>query len=131
VGRRRGQYLFGIAAGLLVAVASYLWITDPGRGDERRQEEAAVIAARAQLRVIADPEVLEFVDPLAPNRKVGKAYVYRKGDGWQVSGHYRRGPDDRWHPYLMSLDAEKAMTHLRVRDAAVTAVADPRLEAMP
>lgn len=127
----RGQYLFGLAAGLLVAVAAFFWITDPERGHERRQEEAAVVAARVQLRIVADPDRLEYVDPLAPNRKVGKVYVYRKDDGWQVSGHYRRGPDDRWHPYLMSLDANRVMTHLRVRDAAVTDVVDPRLEVTP
>ena len=74
-----------------------------------------------------------MVDPLAPERKVGKVYVYRAGNGWEVSGFYRRNEDDRWNPFMMSLDATNTMVQLKVRDAvlAETAGNDDRIEALP
>jgi hypothetical protein len=76
---------------------------------------------------------LELVDPLAPDRKVGKVYVYRAGDGWEVSGYYRRGKGDRWHPFLMALDASQAMTNLKIQDEALLGLgsANPAIEVLP
>lgn len=129
---RIGGLVFAFGIGLLVAFLSYQWITDPAPRLERQLQEATVLAAREQLRGIVDSDDLEVVDPLAPDRKVGKVYVYRAGDGWEVSGFYRRDADDRWHPFLMLLDAENAMTHVRVRDAAFAeAAGDSRLEVLP
>jgi hypothetical protein len=91
---RIGQWVFGLCIGLLVA------------------------AVRAQLETALSINEPELVDPLAPDRKVGKAYVYRAGEGWEVSGYYRRGEDDPWHPFLMTLDASHVMTNLRIRDPA-------------
>ena len=59
---------------------------------------------------------VEIVDPLAPNRKIGKVYVFAAGDGWEVSGFYRRHGTDIWHPYLMSLDAAGDVSGLTVSD---------------
>lgn len=129
---RIGGLVFALGVGLLVAFLSYQWITNPAPRLERQLQEATVLAAREQLRGIADSGDLEVVDPLAPDRKVGKVYVYRAGDGWEVSGFYRRDADDRWHPFLMLLDAENEMTHLRVRDEALAdAAGDSRLEVLP
>ncbi|NIL94345.1 MAG: hypothetical protein GTO71_07890, partial [Woeseiaceae bacterium] len=96
-------------------------------------QEAAVHASRAALLETLAIGDLELVDPLAPDRKVGKTYIYRSGDGWEVSGYYRRGESKAWHPYLISLDASLAMTHLRVRDnALLDAAADnPVVEVVP
>ena len=109
---RIGGLVFAFGVGLLVAFLSYRWITDPAPRLERQLQEAAVLAAREQLRDIAGSSDLEVVDPLAPERKVGKVYVYRSGDGWEVSGFYRRNDDDRWHPFLISLDANNTMVYL-------------------
>ena len=57
--------------------------------------------------------------------------VYRAGDGWEVSGYYRRDEDDQWHAFLMSLDGTPAMTHLKVQDPALAGVAHPLLEVLP
>jgi hypothetical protein len=130
---RIGGLVFAFGIGLLVAFLSYRWITDPAPRVERQLQEAVVLAAREQLRDIVGSGELEVVDPVAPDRKVGKVYVYRVGDGWEVSGFYRRDADDRWHPFLMSLDAANAMTLVKVRDAALAEAADDddRLETLP
>jgi hypothetical protein len=130
---RIGGLVFAFGVGLLVAFLSYQWITDPAPRVERQLQEAAVLAARGQLRDLAGSADLEVVDPLAPDRKMGKVYVYRVGDGWEVSGFYRRAGDDRWYPFLMSLDAANVMTLIKVRDTALAEAAgdDERLEALP
>lgn len=128
---RIGGLVFAFGVGLLVAFLSHQWITNPAPRLERQQQEAAVAAAREQLRGAVGE--VEVVDPLAPDRKVGKVYVYRAGDGWEVSGFYRRDENDRWHPFLMSLDAANGMTYLKVRDPALAAAAgdNDRLEVLP
>ncbi|NIV16929.1 MAG: hypothetical protein GWN47_00635 [Woeseiaceae bacterium] len=92
-----------------------------------------MIAAREQLGATLQLANLELVDPLAPDRKVGKAYVYRAGAGWEVSGFYRRDADDRWHPFLMTLDESNSMTSLKVQDGALLELgeANPALEVLP
>lgn len=92
-----------------------------------------VEAARGILRgYLGDDASLELVDPLAPNRAIGKAYVYPAGAGFEVSGYYRRNAADRWHPFLMRLSAGSTLVELSVRDDDPAlrrrAVADPRLE---
>ncbi len=121
---RRGQWLFGLAVGLIVAFGAYRWVTDPAPREERQRQEVVVRTARTHLGESLGVESLELVDPLAPQRKVGKVYVYRAGHGWEVSGYYRRGEDDDWHPYLMNLNATLEMTHLRIKDKALAALAD-------
>ena len=119
-----------MGVGVLVAVLSYFWITDPTPRMERVLQDAAVSSARAHLKYHVDP-YLEFVDPGSPDRTVGKSYVFRAGDGWEVSGYYRRDENDSWHPFLMTLDAENAMTHLRVEDPALAGNSDPSIEVLP
>ena len=60
---------------------------------------------------------LQLVDPLAPQRKVGKVYIYPLENGWEISGYYRRDDDDRWHPYLLELSVELSLRSLKVGDA--------------
>lgn len=75
------------------------------------------------------------MDPLAPDRKVGKVYVYPTADGWQVSGHYRRVGEERWHPWLMSLDGNGGLRSLALRDddpgLTARAATDPKLSVKP
>lgn len=129
-GRRPGSIVFGVVAGLLIAIASYQWITDTERRERRASEEAAVLETRSHLAEMI-PANLEIVDPLAPERSVGKAYIYAVGDGWEVSGFYRRGEADRWHAFLATLDSSNALLTLKLRDSApalkMRAQDEPRL----
>ncbi len=127
---RIGRLLFAFGVGFVVALLAFKWITNPAPRIERQQEEAAVLSARLGLEQALSLKNIEIVDPLAPDRKVGKTYVYRAADGWEVSGYYRRADSDRWHPFLMSLDETHVVLRLKVRDGAFAeqAQSDPRLE---
>jgi hypothetical protein len=58
-----------------------------------------------------------MVDALAPQRKVGKVYIYPLENGWELSGYYRRDDDDHWHPYLLALGSDLSLLSLRIQDA--------------
>lgn len=109
--------MFAIGVGLIVASLSYQWITDPQGREERALQVNVVETAREVLTAVIGAASLEIVDPVSPNRKVGKVYVYPEGGAWSVSGFYRRSDDDRWHPFLMSLDAELELVSLKVQDS--------------
>lgn len=129
---RIGRTVFAVSIGLIVAVLSYRWITNPAGRIEREQQVQVVEASRDRLRAVVAGHSLEIVDTLAPNRKVGKAYIYPQGDNWTVSGYYRRGEADRWHPYLMLLNAELALVSLKMQDdepmLLQDSASDPRIE---
>ncbi len=125
---RIGAGVFGTVVGLAVAFFAYQWITDPEPRAARAQEEQVVAAARLRLTEIVASGELEIVDPLAPNRKVGKVYVYAEPPGWAVSGYYRRDEKDRWHPFLATLGDDLALVRLKVRDPVLAGNADPRLD---
>jgi len=130
---RIARLVFGFGVGLLVAAFAYKWITNPLPREERKQEETAVIAARQHLEGALALGPVELVDPLMPNRKIGKSYVYRADGGWEVSGYYRRGEEDRWHPFLITLDTSLAITKIKVQDAGLVERAKNRelLEVIP
>lgn len=116
---RAGKLIFGISVGLLVAVLAYRWAGDTGPNLERQREESVVMASREWLESTLDIGQLVIVDPLAPDRKVGKVYVYPAGDRWEVSGFYRRDKNDLWHPYLITMDAALALKHMKLSDTAL------------
>jgi hypothetical protein len=130
---RIARLAFGLGVGLLVAFMAFKWITNPEPRAERQLEETVVAMSRQHIEATLANAGVELVDPLSPNRKVGKTYVYRAGDGWEVSGYYRRDENDRWHPYLMTLDASHAMTHLKVQDSTLRKIAEQNelLEILP
>lgn len=132
---RVGRLIFAFAVGMLVAILAYRWVTDPVPRAERALEESVVASARVSLMQSLSLGDLEIVDALAPDRKVGKTYVYRNGAGWQVSGYYRRSEDDLWHAFLLSLSDSIEVEHLKVQDTDPDLVAraanDARLEAVP
>ncbi|MEX2124020.1 MAG: hypothetical protein WD795_09015 [Woeseia sp.] len=129
---------FTIALGIGLALALYAFhrATDPEPALQRAREEAVVLAARDILQsyIEAGPE-LRIVDPVSPDRKVGKAYIYPTASGWEVSGHYRRDHADRWHPFLMKLDTDAALLDLSVKDSSGDLAAktreDPNFTAKP
>lgn len=109
--------VIAFAVGIVLALYAFQRISDPEPALQRAREEAVVISAREILRAYVPAEVsIEIADPLAPNRVAGKVYIYPSENGWDVSGHYRRKDSDRWHPFLMSLDAQVELISLTVRD---------------
>ena len=92
-------------------------------------------ASRGHLISAVGIDSLEIADPLSPNRKAGKVYIYAEGDGWAVSGHYRRNENDHWHPYLMTLNADQRLIFLKLKDRdqqlLERAASDPLLEISP
>ena len=132
---RIGRVVFALFIGLLVAWFSYRWITNPEGRVERALQESVVESSRGHLRSAVEIDSLEIVDPLAPNRKAGKVYIYAEGDGWAVSGYYRRDENDRWHPYLMTLNTDQSLSFLKLKDRdqrlIERAASDPLLEIAP
>ncbi len=127
-----GRLVVAFAIGIAVAVYAYERVTDPEPARQRAREEAAVLAARAILAVyLAAGSELQIVDPLAPDRVVGKVYVYPTTHGFDVSGHYRRSDNARWHPFLMRLDRDAGLIDLSVADddeqLRQRSATDPRL----
>lgn len=116
---RLGRALFALVVGLGVAVFAYSWITDPLPRAQRAAEERAVLAAREHLVAAVGDSGIEIVDPLSPDRKVGKVYIYTEDPGWAISGHYRRGIDDRWHAYLVHLTTDLELQALKAEDTAL------------
>lgn len=132
---RVGRAVFALSIGLLIAYLSYQWITNPAGREERLVQVAVVESSRELIAAVVDTEGLEIVDPLSPNRKVGKVYVYPEGKNWAVSGYYRRKEGDRWHPYLMLLQADHSLSSLKLQDSnpllLERAESDPLLEISP
>ena len=109
--------VFGFAVGLVVAYMAYQWVSDPSRRVESDEQDKVVETSRVVLKNKLAIGDIELVDPLAPQRRVGKVYIYPVTDGWEVSGYYRRNEDDRWHPYLLTLSSELTLVYLKVQDA--------------
>ena len=128
-----GRLIFGIGVGLLVAVFALKWVSDPAPRAERALQETVAVAARQILNETLGLDGLEMVDPVEPDRKVGKSYIFRRNDGWEVSGYYRRSDGDRWHPFLMVLDDSVALMSLKVQDPELIdrAQSEALLEAIP
>ena len=116
---RIGRIVFAFGIGLAVAVLAFRWITDPGPRAQRQAETAAVAASRALLRREVGAGGLDIVDPLSPDRRVGKVYVYPEAPGWAISGYYRRGEGDRWHPYLVRLTDDLELHAFKAGDDAL------------
>lgn len=132
---RARSAVLALLIGLLVAYLSYQWLTNPEGREERSLQIAVVESSRALIATVIDVETLEIVDPVSPDRKVGKVYVYPEGEGWAVSGYYRREEGDRWHPYLMLLRADHSLISLKLQDKSPQllerAESDPLLEISP
>jgi hypothetical protein len=124
-----------MGVGLIVAFLSYRWLVDPQPREERQLQERVVLESRGLLHEIIAAGPLVIVDPLAPDRKVGKVYIYPAAVGWEISGYYRRNETDLWHPYLVQLDKDLVLTHLKISDQDPALIErgknDPLLEVMP
>lgn len=133
-GHRIVRLVIALAAGFALAWYAWYRVTDPAPAAERARQEAVVGAARDILRGYVGAAA-EIVDPVDPDQRVGRSYIYPAGDGWEVSGHYRRDAADPWHPFLMRLDGASGLLELSVRDAdgelGREAATDPKLTVTP
>tara|TARA_B100001059_G_C17743375_1_gene532920 strand:+ start:818 stop:1219 length:402 start_codon:yes stop_codon:yes gene_type:complete len=120
---RIGKFIFAVIIGFIVAVSSFNWIVNPEGREERILQIAAVESARAHIMGLVESKDIELVDPLSPNRKVGKVYIYPEGNIWSISGFYRRNNDDVWHPYLMMLSENHNLISLKLKDKAFYEIA--------
>lgn len=130
------RVVVALAVGIVLALYGYDRVTDPLPRQKRVQEEAVVAQVRDILKnIVAPNSTLQFVDPVQPDRKIGKVYIYPTDYGWEVSGYYRRGEQDPWHPWLMSMDASMQLQKLSVkdRDSQLIALAaeNPKFSAVP
>ncbi len=128
--------LVAAGVGLVLALYSYQRIIDPEPGLQKVREEGIVMVARDILQSYVSPRNgIEIVDALSPASKVGKSYIYPTDDGWELSGHYRRDENDRWHPYLMALNADAGLKSLAVQDGNDRLIGmsaqDPKFSAVP
>ena len=132
---KMASLVFGAVVGVLVAIWAYQWVSDPEKRERRTEQETVVEISRTVLRDKLAIGDIELVDPLAPQRKVGKVYVYPLASGWEISGYYRRSDQDLWHPYLMALSQELSLESLKISDSdaglAQLAAMDPNFEVLP
>ena len=94
------------------------------------------MVARDILQSYVSPgNAIGIVDAVSPASQVGKVYIYPTDEGWELSGHYRRDENDRWHPYLMALNGEAELVSLAVQDGNDRLIGmsaqDPRFSAVP
>lgn len=109
--------IFALSIGLVVSLYVYQYVSDRQPILQRAKEESVVISSREILHNYVSPRNnIEIVDPVSPNRSVGKVYIYPTDDGWEVSGYYRRNQNGLWHPYLMLLNGDSGLILLTVQD---------------
>ncbi|MDG2107279.1 MAG: hypothetical protein P8J74_01325 [Woeseiaceae bacterium] len=130
---RIGSIGFSLLVGLVVAFLSFKWIMNPEGREERVLQVAAVESSRLYITELVNADSLEIVDPVSPNRKVGKVYIYPEGSAWSVSGFYRRNKEDTWHPYLINIAEDHSLISLKLKDIYFVerAANDPLLELSP
>ena len=117
INHRYMKWVVACGIGLILAFLAFQRATDPLPTRQKAIEEAVVVESRQLLASYVSPgSELQLVDPLSPDRKVGKVYIWPNDKGWEVSGHYRRNDRDPWHPYLMQLDRSSSLLSLAVKD---------------
>jgi hypothetical protein len=131
---RIARLAVALGLGLTLSLYAFHRVTDPEPAMQRAREEAAVLSARTILLSYIEPaSELRIVDPVSPDRKIGKSYIYPTDSGWEISGHYRRNDNDRWRPFLMALYLDHTLASLSVKDDSnsftPTALQDPRFTA--
>ena len=84
---------------------------------QRQTEEEIINKANVLLiKSLNLPLGLEVIDPIKPDKDVGKTYISPNEREWQVSGYYRRNELDEWHPWLINLDENHKLIRLSVQD---------------
>ena len=110
------QKVFAVIIGFAVSYYAYKWAVDPAPRLQRQTEEKIVSYARKSFfQLLELTEQTKVIDPLNPDRKVGKTYLASSENGWQVSGFFRRDDLEHWYPWLMNLDNDLNIVELRIQ----------------
>lgn len=118
VNHRITSWIFALVIGLFLSYCSYQWTADTDRDEQRALEVSVVKQSRLFLEsYVGFDNGIEISDPLNRVREAGKVYIYPVESGWELSGHYRRTGERRWHPFLMTLDPDASLVSLLVEDA--------------
>ena len=117
VNHRITSWIFALVVGLSLSYCSYQWIDDADRREQRALEDRIVGQSRLFLEAYVRFHAgIEISDSLNRVREAGKAYIFPVETGWELSGHYRRKGERRWHPYFMMLDPDVNLVSLVVED---------------
>ena len=111
------QVIFALITGFGLSWLVYQSSVQPPYETQRQTEEVIINKANVLLiKSLNLPLGLEVIDPIKPDKDVGKTYISPNGREWQVSGYYRRNELDEWHPWLINLDENHKLIRLSVQD---------------
>ena len=117
INHRYMKWVVAVGVGLVLALWAFERSTDPEPTRQKIVQEVLVQESRLLLSSYVLPGgQLQLVDPLTPDRKVGKVFIMPVDEGWEVSGHYRRDENDPWHRYLIRMDSRSQLLSLAVKD---------------
>jgi hypothetical protein len=104
---------------LFIAVLTYTYrnVYEPISANQRDDEIQIIHITRSIIKNYIDisPDI-EIIDPLNPNRKIGKSYIFPSDNGWEISGYYKKTDYDNWHPWLISLNSVNELVSIAVKD---------------
>ena len=104
---------------LFIAALIYTYknVYEPISVNQRGDEIQIIHITRSIIKSYIDisPDI-EIIDPLNPNRKIGKSYIFPSDNGWEISGYYKKTDYDNWHPWLISLNSVNELVSITVKD---------------
>ena len=104
---------------LFIAALTYTYrnVYEPISVNQRGDEIQIIHITRSIIKSYIDisPDI-EIIDPLNPNRKIGKSYIFPSDNGWEISGYYKKTDYDNWHPWLISLNSVNELVSITVKD---------------
>lgn len=112
------QIIFALTIGFALSWTVYQSTVKPPYQAQRQLEEKIIKKANILLiESLQLPVGIEVIDPINPDKDVGKTYISPENEKWQISGYYRRSEMDDWHPWLMNLDQDLLFIELSVQDS--------------
>ena len=104
---------------LFIAAITYTYrkVYEPISVNQREDEIQIIHITRSIIKSYIDiSSDIEIIDPLNPNRKIGKSYIFPSDNGWEISGYYKKSGHDNWHPWLISLNSANELVSIAVKD---------------
>lgn len=104
---------------LSIAALTYTYrnVYEPISVNQRGGEIQIIHITRSIIKSYIDiSSDIKIIDPLNPNRKIGKSYIFPSDNGWEISGYYKKTDHDNWHPWLISLNSANELVSITVKD---------------
>tara|TARA_B100001105_G_scaffold50458_1_gene38034 strand:+ start:208 stop:618 length:411 start_codon:yes stop_codon:yes gene_type:complete len=104
---------------LFIAALTYTYrnVYEPISVNQRGGEIQIIHITRSIIKSYIDiSSDIKIIDPLNPNRKIGKSYIFPSDNGWEISGYYKKTDRDNWHPWLISLNSTNELVSIAVKD---------------